>query len=55
MIDYSTLEEAKGDIELRNHLASGYFAVLSGKVFEFRAMEAGDNKVHLDQFTRTQC
>lgn len=55
MIDYSTLEEAKGDMEVCSHLASGYFAVLSGKVFEFRAMEAGDNKVCLNQFPHTQC
>jgi hypothetical protein len=45
MVDYATLDQAKNNPELYNHMASGYFAVLSGKIFEFREMEEGDDKV----------
>jgi hypothetical protein len=50
MEDYATLNLAKNDAELDNQMASGYFAVLSGKVFELREMEQGDDKVCLCDF-----
>jgi hypothetical protein len=50
MEDYATLNLAKNDVELNNQMASGYFAVLSGKVFELREMEQGDDKVCLCHF-----
>jgi hypothetical protein len=45
MLDYETLDEAKDDVELPIQIASGYFAVLSGKMFDFREKEDGDEKV----------
>lgn len=45
MEDYNTLDRAKDDVELYGLMASGYFAVLSGKIFEFREMDQGDDKV----------
>jgi hypothetical protein len=53
MEDYATLSRAKGDPGLENQLASGYFAVLSGKIFELRDMEQGDEKVCSDPNLRT--
>jgi hypothetical protein len=53
MEDYATLDQSKVDGELVHHMASGYFAALSGKVFEYRGMEQGDDKVCLWQ-NRTQ-
>lgn len=50
MEDYATLNLAKNDVELNNQMASGYFAVLSGKVFELREMDQGDDKVCLWHF-----
>jgi hypothetical protein len=50
MEDYATLNLAKDDAELDNQMASGYFAVLSGKVFELREMKQGDEKVCLCNF-----
>ena len=47
MEDYATLDRGKSDVELGHQMASGYFAVLSGKVFEYRDMEEGDEKVCL--------
>jgi hypothetical protein len=49
MEDYSTLDQSKVDGELIHQMASGYFAALSGKVFEYRDMEQGDDKVCLWQ------
>jgi hypothetical protein len=45
MLDYETLDHAKDDAELPTQIASGYFAVLSGKMFDFREKEDGDDKV----------
>jgi hypothetical protein len=50
MEDYATLDRAKVDGELVYQMASGYFAALSGKVFEYRGMEQGDDKVCLWRF-----
>jgi hypothetical protein len=47
MLDYETLDEAINDPELPTQIASGYFAVLSGKMFDFREKEDGDDKVSL--------
>lgn len=45
MLDYETLDQAKDDAGLPSQIASGYFAVLSGKMFGFREKEEGDDKV----------
>jgi len=50
MEDYATLDRGKNDVELDHQMASGYFAVLSGKVFEYRDMEQGDDKVRLCRY-----
>jgi len=50
MLDYETLDQAKDDAELPIQIASGYFAVLSGKMFGFREKEEGDDKVRNSAF-----
>ena len=45
MDDYSTLDRSRTDNDLVYQMASGQFAALSGKVFEYRDMEQGDDKV----------
>lgn len=45
MADYATLDQSRDEDDLEVQMASGQFAVLSGRIFEFRDLPDGDEKV----------
>lgn len=47
MYDYATLAQSENETKLDGQIASGHFAILSGRMFEYRDLPAGDAKVSL--------
>jgi hypothetical protein len=45
MADYATLDQSHDEDDLEVQMASGQFAVLSGRMFEYRDLPDGDDKV----------
>lgn len=45
MLVYAPLDESRDEPGLHDQIASGQFAILSGRMFEYRDLPEGDAKV----------